>query len=56
MRACIKDMTNAHPVADEQPAIEALETLELGPFANRQFMSPMEIHQARHALQESAEA
>src|SRR5450830_1089905 len=54
---CIKEMASAHPVADELPAIEALGALELGPFANRQFMSPMEIHQARHAQQvEAAEA
>jgi len=51
---CIKDMASAHPVADELPEIEALGALELGPFANRQFMSPMEIHQARHAMQQEA--
>jgi len=54
--ACIKDMASAHPVADELPAIEALGTLELGPFANRKFMSPMEVHKARNAQQEAAEA
>jgi len=53
---CIKAMASAHPVVDEQPAIKALGALELGPFANRKFMSPMEIHKARHAQQEVAEA
>jgi len=47
-------MASANPVADELPAIEALGALELGPYANRQFMSPVEIHQARHAQQEAA--
>lgn len=53
--ACIKEMASAHPVADELPAIEALGALELGPFANRQFMSPMEIHKARNEMQDAAE-
>lgn len=53
---CIKTMTSAHPVVDELPEIEALGALALGPLANPRFMSPMEVHQTRHAQQEAAEA
>jgi len=53
---CIKEMASTHPVADELPAIEALGALDLGPFANRQFMSPMEVHKARNEMQAAAEA
>ena len=52
----LKEMALARPEAAQKPCIPELGTLDLGPFADRKFVSPVDVFKQRHALEAAAQA